>query len=697
MFLVSFFIVILTTYFCVSMINSKLQKNSLLPVLFFLLSFAQIVFSFEILSLFNSISESKFLLLNIFFLILSLCMWLKFERPKCNFDFIKEFKKIVIAIKKDKLLTILSCSFVCFLVVSFLNSIFLPITFGDALTYYLTRVTTWIQNGNINHWVTPDVRELIMPVNMDFLYTWFILFQKKEIGTAIFSFIGFINLVYILYSFLGEFHIAIRKRVWAIVVLSSFSLLSHMISVPCSELFLSALLLASLYLFFVFVKTGKKYALYFSTLAIALAIGTKTTAIVLCPSLIILMGLMMFFYGKNEFKKIKKDICFFALFLFVNVLVFSAYNYILNFLEFGNFISSKEEMLIHEFLGGVKCYFSNLLNYIFIIFDASGIKGFDFYNNFITNFRESIFEVLKLNLVECRSVLFESYFKYDSTISMTKGALGILGLLLFLPSIFISIINLFCYRRKSKNVIFISIFALIFIFNILLFSKFMVFSSFNVRYLITFVCLSSPILIFSYIPSNKNLFKIFVSILIFYYLLIIPSGKLLSVLHKYMYVKKNYPKIQNPYEIVSYRFNDENQIYQYLKKRHNAKIALVAYSQKSRLYDIEKLKLEGFYIDKLLVENITSYDIKQYDFIVVNIAKIDSTYVYGQTNWGNDYVPVCEYKNNRLKTIDYDKEKVAIACCDIPFEFFEKNGFELIDKEMKELKLKKYRVLANRK
>ena len=685
--------ILLSSYLLVSIVKARMPVRNTFPILFLLISFSQLVLSFEIMSLFSQIGTNQLIFLNVIFFVISFIFWIFNKKPLYVPEIKCDLKHIYTAIKIDKVLVLIFGVFLVSIVIGLFNSIFLPITFGDALNYYFTRVTTWIQDGNINHFVTPDIRELIMPVNMEFLYAWIFLFFKKETGTSIFSYISFINLLYVMYNLLGLFHVSIRRRIWGVISFSSFAIISHMISVPCADIFIGSLLLSGLYLFILYAKNNNLLLLFFSTLATVLAFGTKTTAMIAYPSIIFLMIIFLFLYKCSDKKK---TAIYYFLFLMLNFLLFSSYNFILNFIQFANPLTSKDAYLVNHFYGGLKCYLFNLLNYFYLTFDFSGIENFDFYNNAITFLRNKTFIVFGISPVACCSKLFDSFYVFDSELSMTKSYLGALGLFLFFPSILISLRNCIFIKKSllRPNRVFLSIFAIAYIFNILLFSKVMIFTSSNSRYLVTFVCLVAPILCFSYIKSNKNILKFLVLYFMFVYLLILPFSKMKNVISDYFALKSKYPQIKNTYELLCYRFNDENIIYNYFFNQKKIKIALIAYQKKSRLFDIEKLKFHGHRIDKFLVENIGEYDLSDYDYIVSNPYKIDShpSSKNVSAECSRKYTPKCTYYERNFVISDSSNPNLITVSCEVPFEYFSELGFE----KTQNIKLKKYVILKNK-
>ena len=317
MFLISILFVLISSYFITSCIMKKEQTNNLGVIYFLLICFSQIILSFELLSLFSLISEKFFIMVNKIIFLSSLVFWIKSSKPIYKPKIFDELKNIIESLKQDKLLSFISICFIVFLISELFVALFFPITFGDTLKYTFTRCTSWIQNGNINHFVTPDTRELIMPVNLEFLYTWLFLFIKKENGTAIFSYISYLGAIYLIYNFLGELKFEINKRLWAIFAFSSFALIGVMAYSPCSDLLLGTLILSSTYLFYIYCKNGNKTAIYFASLAYAIAIGTKTTAIMMIPATSIIFLVFLIQFKKD----IKKSFLLFSIPFLINFLI----------------------------------------------------------------------------------------------------------------------------------------------------------------------------------------------------------------------------------------------------------------------------------------------------------------------------------------------------------------------------------------
>ena len=661
MFLLSVILVLVSSYLICSSLK-KNSKNNLGIIFIALIAFAQIVLSFEVLSLLKVISKNGLLICNLIFFIGSLITFSVTKSTLYKPNFIDEIKKIKKALGQDKILSFLSICFFVLIFSKLFEILVFPVNFGDALGYYLPRCMSWIQNGSIAHFVTSDTRELIMPVNMEFLYCWILLFFKSENGVGIFSFLSFIGAIYVIYHLLGELGFCRRKRIWSCFVFSSFVIISGMAKDPCADLFIGSLLLTSIYLFLSFIKKEDKTSLYFSTLAIALAVGTKTTAIIAFPSVFAIMAIILWVHKKELFKKTL--ITFLAL-LFINFIIFSSYNYIQNFLHFGNFISCQEQFLMNKFRGGIKGYICTLIKYCFAIFDFSGIDV-PAYNKFIEGLQTKTLTLIGETPTSYTSKRFSGIFEFNSAYNTMNAGLGAMGLFALLPCLCKTL-----FKKLSNKHLLLNLLAISLVVNVLVFSRVMVFTRFNLRYLVTFVVIAAPIVVFSYIKSNKNLYKWLLSVIMFTYLFFIPHQKPLSYIFAYLSHTQKFPNIENRKEKILDIQREEKQIFNFFINKKPTQIAIMIHQKENALSDIEKLKLHGFKIDKILSENYEDYKLEPYKYLITD------TYKTGSTNIQHKNAKHCLYLDNDINETT-DKKLMASVECLVPFEYFEKEGFKRV-------------------
>ncbi len=730
LFIISLICICISSCFFASAILNKSPKIHSYNVSFLiytlLLIFAQVVFSFELLSLFNSISQEKFLILNILFLTISYIIW---KKNGSSFHFLKEpvvreAKKIKQALLKDKSLVILFGAWCFFIFTALIMSFLLPANAYDSLSYHLARVPFWISNGNLNHFDTPEARMLVMPINSELLYSWVFLFFKQDWGIGFFSFCGYVLAIFNLYQILGELNFATRPKLWAVFMISSMTSVIVEASGAETDVLLGGLLLSAIYLFIRSVKTGSKSDIFFSSLAYALAVGTKSPAVMSLASFVFLsVAIFLCFKNAMNFKEKLRIYKYFVVFFALNFLLFSSFNYILNFINYGNPLGAASVIAKHEFFGGYKAFIANLIKYFFMLFDTSGFIVSKGVTSLLNSIQSHILDLMRIPQ-DLGVVMVSDKFQQGETTDPIVG-MGILGFLLFLPMVFLSIF-LFFNKSKSNKTRFIGAFSVAFLINLIVLSFSVGFMPFSIRFITFFAVVSSPILAFTYIRSNKNVFKWIILYYSISYLLVISSH-----LTSRPFFKLSYIFLNQSNSIESFRdrvrcsedFDYSNQLPACIAKRviqsrvtsipfekfsgvnpimptinlgsNFKKIALIT-TVDFRVYPLKLLESQGFKVDLILLQDIKKYDMSKYDFIVTNnllqnssVVKYynpeDLGYTYGNRTlaFKRNNIANCYYVSRDKQIIsetNKNKSKAAFSVCYMPVPYFEAKGFRQIAK-----------------
>lgn len=655
LFLVSFLMVFVSSYILASIFSPKDENNrpkGVYPFLFILLiMFAQIVLTFEVLSLFSAIKEIPVLFFNVMFLLPSFYFWNKCKRPLYIPKFKETLSNFLKALKKDKILRLFAFGFVFFLLTVIFLAIFMPINSSDALVYHLNRASYWLFQGNLNHFVISDDRNLVMPINSEILYLWNLLFFKTDIGLYFVSFIGYLAIIFSVYNILKFLGFSERKKLWAIFILSSFASVIAQVSSLETDVLIAGLVLASITLFLYSLKDNFKLGLYFSALAYALAMGTKTPAVIVLPGVLFLLSVFSF---KKYKKGFYKPIGLFLGFLFLNFIIFSSYNYILNFLDFGNFLGSESSRAVHGFRGGVKAYIANYIRYIFMMFDFSGFRYSEYIGEYIVNFKLAIFDFLRIP--HELGVEMSDNNEINNRFVTVKTGTGILGFLLFMPAVFWTSILGFL-RKTNKKIQSLSVFSWMFFINIACLSGAIAYMVYSVRFMTFIVLLSTPVLALTYIRKT-NLFKLLIVFFVMSYFLVMSvnlSGRqhlqLLTLIKK----EESISVARDRIRCALYTGFTNKRPMCYVReliqsKPVGTKIAVFA-SAMDAMYLINMLNAQGYKIDTLLPELAEKYDLSQYDYVINTDKVLTSTVLL--TNTANIKTPYVVNENGVAGTPEY--------------------------------------------
>ena len=696
MFFISLLMVFVSSYLSASVFSPKDKENKPFgpaPVLYTLLiMFAQVILTFETLSLFSAIKEFNVIALNILFLIISIIFWNKNNRPLYIPKVKKTFLKIWSALKKDKILMIMAFGFVFCLCVITILDVIMPVISSDALTYHLNRASYWLVQGNLNHFVITDDRNLVMPINSEILYLWNILFFKNDIGLFFISFISYLTSLFCIYNILEFFNFSTRRKLWTFFIVGSFaSVIAQTVSVE-TDIVIAAIVLSSILLFLHSLKEKSKCLIFFSSLAYAIAMGTKTPAIIAFPGVFLLLS---YFAYKYEKKECYKPLLTFLFFLCFNFLIFSSYNYILNFLQFDNPLGSESSRKIHGFRGGIKAFVANYIRYIFMLFDFSGFRYSEYVGEHISNARLAILSFLHIPAE--LGVEMTDNNEINNRLMDVKMGVGILGFLIFLPSIVTSVVLGFV-KRHNKKITALFAFGMMFLINVCCLSFSIAYMVFSVRFMTFLIVISSPVIALSYIKKN-NILKVLILFFVMSYFVVMScnlSGRQLVSILKVVRQEKSYDAIRERIRCSLYVGYNGRAPFCYVRNMikqtpKGTKFGLFM-SATDRFYILNMLNTKGYKLDTLLPELADTYNYDNYDFIITTDKILISTVLLNnKTNTkveykidknGNAFYPEyrpfsCVYETHDKNFYSKDQKNAIImdSRCMIADDFFIKRGY----------------------
>ena len=393
-------------------------------VYLFLLFFSFVVLNIEVLSLFKGIDDVNILILTLIEFLICHFIWIKKGRPLLKVD-IKEFllnlKKALI---EDKSLILLSLFYVFMIILSFFLAGFSPVNEPDAQGYHALRSLFWVKDGFIHHFETADVRCHSMPINSELFYVWVLSLGKNDCIFGLLEYFSYFLLIFSSYKIMELINIDFNKRIWAILIFSSFAGVISQISSTQTDLIIGSLFCLSMYLFLEFKKGNKDISLlYFSSLSLALSFGVKSTGVMGSIPIVI-------WYLIELRKDIKSFIKFF-LFLIINFLILSSYNYWLNLINYGNAFGAATILNEHRLNGNIsEGAVSNLIKYFLYLFDFSGLSLVYLFSPLYDNFVQALFNFLHID-----PYLYSNgeIPRLNATLSEQVTGLGVLGFLLLLP------------------------------------------------------------------------------------------------------------------------------------------------------------------------------------------------------------------------------------------------------------------------
>ena len=663
-----------------SLISFFLASIFNLSVLFFISFFAFVILNIEILSLFKGISGQNILILTFLEFLIVGFIWFKNKKipSTSNFKgFLIELKNSLLA---DKSLLVLFLFWVFCIAISFILALLSPVNEPDAQGYHALRSLFWAKDGFISHFEIADIRCHSMPINSELFYVWILSLSKNDLGFGLLQFFSYFLLIISSFKIMEFYEIDFNKRIWSILIFSSFAGVISQISSTQTDLLVGSLLTTSFYLILEFKKQNKLNFLYFASLSMAISFGVKSTGIIASIPLLI----WYIFILKKEFIK-------YFLFLILNFSIFSSYNYILNLINYSSPLGAKSALLGHGFWGGFGAIVANFIRYIFQFFDFSGFTIGFYINKFLLSAQAAAIEFFNIP-----RDLGENVGLNFTNISMTEQVLGfgILGFLVFLPS---SIIGFFNKKLRIFSIIF---WAMIFCLSFSI--AYMIYS---IRFIVTFVAFSIPLISLTYF-KKMNPYKFLIILFAIFYL----GYASLFLSQRPMYhLKKEFQKtpdiklIQNKMRDLNYKFYPSfNEAYTMKSAvqpicKNNSKIAIFA-SNGYMLYSTKFLEFNNSCkIDTLNILHIRNYDLSNYDYIITQKNLPQHIEVINANDIKNPLTPsnkaICYYEGfdykRRPRLLNFNElDKALSVSCKINNEFLADIGFK-ISGEI-EAKLPKY-------
>jgi len=517
-FIISITLVSASSLFLTSLLKEKKASHNLLYLALLLIS--QVIVTFELLNLFKYINTFSLLTLNALFFAGAFGLWVFKKRPLPDFSAIqKTAGQVYTAIKSDKILLILACLFGFSLVIILFFVIYVPTNQMDSHCYRLARPALWVQNGFWGGYETTDLRLAVFPINWEIMLTWTYIFFRTDyfsIFPAFFSYLGSLGVIGL---FLNDLKLSLRRIIWVILILSSLPIMIIMASGTINDIFVGFLLVTSFYLFRYAVKNKKERPLIFSAAAYAIALGSKSTAILYIPVFGIVFLLICFM--EKSFKPLGK----FIMYCFAAFMVLSAYIYILNLLEYGFITGPKTFTDDHTNIGPVT-FLSSAILYLANLADFSGIPLVEPLNPDLTAFMADLSRNLPLSYYEglnCR--ILENYSSW-----------GILGYLLFVPMIIYTCDKI---NSKSDRTFYLSICGYFMAGFFLVLSLILGFSVWNMRFFVPAMILCSPVIAFSY-SRKPGFYKVLIAVAVAFNFIVAtlfneqkPFYKVISLLPQY--------------------------------------------------------------------------------------------------------------------------------------------------------------------
>lgn len=501
-----------TSYLLASVLDKDKSIKGLIYI--FISAFAQVVLISEVLSVFKPmLKPMNFLICNVVLLILTLIIWFVMQKPLWSVDCRPTFNKIKTCFSLDKSLYILLFGWLFLVGISLFICFFDPGASGDGKIYHILRAVHWSINSSINHFPTSEFRNNVFPINSEILYTWIYIFLHKTLFLGFFSFTGYVFSMIGVYKLMDYFKICVRKRLWTLFIVSSFACVLLQMCDTETDIIIASLVTSAMFLFLDALKNENKVTLFMSALCYAMAIGTKSTGGLTVPAMTVFVLWFIFKY-KNF-----KYLLYYILFGAINFSLFGAYNYVANYIAYGNFVANAGAVATQTNVYGFKGTLANFIRHCYTFVDFTGFNISEDFKSYLDYGRDLILTTAHVNTIPERISSRPELFANNLVLTPFCGC-GVLGIFILIPCWFLSLLQPIKYRKRFASAMLL--FGILLFINLVSLSAVIAFMQANIRFITSFIIISSPIIAMSYFRGSWNPIKM-VFILIAVYAFIFSS------------------------------------------------------------------------------------------------------------------------------------------------------------------------------
>ena len=243
-----------------------------------LVAVAEVVALALVLSPLGAVDRAGYAVGELLFLGVAAAVWLRAGRPQPE---VRPVRRIT----AHPILVVLALAVGLSLVYELVLCLTVPPNNWDSLTYHLSRAASWYQHRQVG-WIhdAPTERQNAFPANSELALLWSFVAIRSDRLAALPQFLAQLAALVATYGIAVRIGFRRPGAIFAALLLGTFALVALESTTTQNDLFLASLVAACAY--FVLGATPREGAL--AGLAIALAVGTKLTALLALPALVLL-------------------------------------------------------------------------------------------------------------------------------------------------------------------------------------------------------------------------------------------------------------------------------------------------------------------------------------------------------------------------------------------------------------------------
>lgn len=372
LFPVSFLLILFSSAFIVAQFGLRQKPAYVLATI--LTSFAQIVLISELASLVHQLDLPFFLILQVLITILSGLFWKQNGKPNLLGPWARsglKFQDLTELIKNHPVLGIWLLLTAALYLLQAVLILLLPQNNYDSMTYHLSRVGYWLQHQSLAPWLTPNPRQTTFPINAELGVLWTVLFTGSDRWSGFIQWMSVPTIALAVYSITRMLDATRSQALFGSLLFSNLTGVLLQTTTTQNDLVVSALFICCLYFLFLAHKEHSSAGLYFSALAIGLAVGTKSTIAFVLPAFAVCIAMDLIL---TKFSNFRFYLNWVGLGL-AAFLLFGAFGYIQNQIAYQNPLSDKvwTEGIANPPISRVTLLTANSVFYTYQMLDFSAV------------------------------------------------------------------------------------------------------------------------------------------------------------------------------------------------------------------------------------------------------------------------------------------------------------------------------------